>query len=555
MMMRFVVLYQIIYLLHHKFSLIQTLQSLLFLIKCNFPFYRFLYQKCLERICRAENNRHARNSKSGAETLSSFIASSRGSTNIPGEDQAGDDQDQIPDQSPDQDQDQGDVDVVLVTPSSSGKEGYERNPLQPTSNTLRGGQVVGTGEGTGAGTGTVARQRAGTMGSRHGSTGGTDAADPATRKSLTSRDSFRVNIASVSPRSSLTGGSGGSRQRSFTAESILHRAAFQSQSRSAKANSRENIDNQASSSSGDGQMNGQAYGQDHDPELEPSEEHSLESGYHHSSSPKRVVSPRLRSPSTHLAGDSIWPTAEPETIGNATRPEKRTTKNTLVGVPPSQVQLTSENVKKSSVTNGNRESGKGGERKEASDVTDKEVDKDDTLVNTVQVRTVSNTSIIAPVRTVSNTSIIAPVRTVSNTSIIAIARDDTANPTGEARGLRGRGKRAYSDIFFEMAKPEQVLGSHSLRHTHQRLNGKLVKTTEIIPDPEIQEKYGMYKSPTKPPKPQKSCTETCSYVIGKLLRGLKYFMKCLLHGLYEILVFGPPTEHHEDAQEGKKLSS
>ena len=540
--------------------MIQTLLSLLF---PNFTFYRFLYQKCLERICRAENNRHARNSKSGAETLSSFIASSRGSTNIPGEDQEGDDQD--PDQDPDQEQDQEQGDVnVLVTPSSSGKEGYERNPLQPTSHILRGGQVAGEGTGAGTGTVAVARQRAGTMGSRHGSTGGTDAADSATRKSLTSRDSFRVNIANVSPRSSLTGGSGGSRQRSFTAESILHRAAFQSQSRSAKANSRENIDNQASSSSGDGCGTAQVNGQDRDSELEPSEEHSLESGYHHNSSPKRGASPRLRSPSTHLAGDSIWPSAEPETIGNASRPEQRTTKNTLVGVLPLQVQPTSENVKKSSITNGNRESGKGEERKEANDATDKDVDKDDTLVNTVQVRTVSNTNIIAPVRTVSNTNIIAPVRTVSNTSIIApvrsvsntsiiaIAHDDTANPTGEARGLRGRGKRAYSDIFFEMAKPEQVLGSHSLRHTHQRLNGKLVTTTEIIPDPEIQEKYGMYKSPTKPPKPQKSCTETCSYVIGKFLLGFKYFLKCLLHGLYEILVFGPPTEHHEDAPEGKK---
>ena len=526
----------------------------------------------MERICRAENNRHARNSKSGTETLSSFIASSRGSTNIPGEEQVEDDQDQDQDQEQEQVQDQGDVDVVLVTPSSSGKEGYERNPLQPT-NTLRGGQVVGTGEGTGAGTGTgtVVRQRAGTMGSRHGSTGGTDAADSANQKSLTSRDSFRVNIANVSPRSSLTGGSGGSRQRSFTAESILHRAAFQSQSRSAKANSRENIDNQSSTSSGDAssaaKVNGQAYGQDRDSELEHSEEHSLESGYHKSASPKRGVSPRLRSPSKHLARDPIWPTAEPETIGNATRPVQQTIRNIEEAVQSSQTQLTNENIKKSSITNGNRESGKGGETKEANDVTAKEVEKDDALVNTVQVRTVSNTSIIAPVRTVSNTSIIAPVRTVSNTSIIApirtvsntsiiaIAKDDSANPTGEARGLRGRGKRAYSDIFFEMAKPEHILGSHSLRHTHQRLNGQLVTTTEIIPDPEIQEKYGMYKSPTKPEKPQKSCTETCSYVIGKFLRGFKYFLKCLLHGLYEILVFGPPTEHHEDAQEGKKLSS
>ena len=465
----------------------------------HFSSRRFLYQKCLERICRAESNRHARNSKMG-DNNASFIGSSRNSTNIPMDSQSGKDKLKL-----------------MLTTSTSEKEECERNPLQRSP--VHEGQAGEAGAGGGGGTG--------------GGSG--DASELVTPKPLTSKDSFKLNI---SPRPSMLG-AGGGRQRSFTAENILHRAAFQSQSRSLKT-SRENIEigmnSQPSSTSIDGSSNaqvngqgyGQAYGQGQDVELGHSSEERVDGEGSRSPSPRRVGSPRAHTPAVHMAGDPIWPTAEPETIGYSNRSEQRSASVTQETSQSSQIYPTNYSVvNRSSVVD---ESASGG--------ADGDGDVEEVLDNSNHRRTVSNTH--------------------ANTSSNAITADTAIIPSEpgipeSGRGVRGRGKRAYSDIFFEMAKPEHIHGSHSLRHTHKRLNGKVVTTTEVIPDPEIKAKFSNLNSQKKPVKPRRSCSELCSLLWTKFISGFKHFLRSLLHGLYEILVFGPSTGHdHGDNHDGKK---
>lgn len=451
-------------------------------------FCRFLYQKCLERICRAESNRHARNSKMG-DNNASFIGSLRNGTNIPMDDQSGKDK----------------LKLFLTTPTSE-KEECERNPLQrsPVTEGQAGGGAVAGG------------------GTRSG-----DASEPVTPKPLTSKDSFKLNI---SPRPSMLA-AGGGRQRSSTAENILHRAAFQSQSRSLKATSRENIDfginSQPSSSSIDGSSNAQGNVQAQDVELgHTSEERRMEGEGSRSPSPRRAGSPRAHAPALHMAGDPIWPTAEPETVGYSNRSEHRQAVGTLETSQSPQIYPSNYSVvNRSSLVDASASGGC-------------DVDVEEVLDNSTHRKTVSNT--------------------YANTSGNAITSDTAIIPSElgipeSGRGVRGRVKRAYSDIFFEMAKPEHIHGSHSLRHTHKRLNGKVVTTTEVIPDPEIKVKLSNLNSQKKPLKPRRNCSELCSLIWRKFMSGFKHFLRISSHGLYEILVFGPSAGHDQnDIHDGKK---
>ena len=113
------------------------------------------------------------------------------------------------------------------------------------------------------------------------------------------------------------------------------------------------------------------------------------------------------------------------------------------------------------------------------------------------------------------------------------------SPVGEERRApRGRMERAYSDIFFQMAAPENVAdvasndtGDNHARHTIGS------KTKYVLYDPANHKK-----------KSRKHLNTICEEVCTKIGKKALSIVRCFFYGLYEILVLGPGVG--TDSEEG-----
>ena len=299
-----------------------------------------------------------------------------------------------------------------------------------------------------------------------------------------------INRGSISVRDSIRerGGGGGvgvgvsprnaCRQRSFTAENILLRATFQSQTRSMRISPRDASGNYVHSPS---RIPSACNSTDHGDALHHDVEVELEAGLVPSSAVSGSIdsTPRMQ----------MWPTAEPEEVPTDTR-------GTYDSNPRTHNTHTEEEINK----------------------------KNNTIINSI-TRISGIGSKVPPI-------------------------SDNSNPEDSRFAPKGRMKRAYSDIFFQMAPPENPKPHQiqTIQMIAQLDNDNKMNINDRIGD---DKKYTLYNPNNYKSEDQKKCSTICSESAWKILRIVGSLFRCLLYGLYAILVFGPTIHNTKEDEEGK----
>lgn len=437
-----------------------------------------MYQKCLERICRAEDNRYLRNSRTTPDQISTSPTTPHNSIT----------EKSLPEKTILENFTEKSKAVFL----NSGKEGYERNPLFSSTekeSNLHGFKLLPINQHTEP----VSDNRQRSFSAIDTATFNPTLSD---RGSMSVRDSIRerggVGVGvGVSPRQNQ----GACRQRSFTAENILLRASFQSQTRSLRVSPRDASGSYVHSPSRIPSTSNSADRGDalqlqlqHDVDVEGQlgDQLQLEAGLlPNSTVPVPLDStPRMQ----------MWPTAEPE----------------ILPTPPMIMD-------KNSTANNN-----GSGKNESNARMDEENEKNRAIINSIT----------------SVSGVGSKVPTIS---------DNNSTPEDSKFVPRGRMKRAYSDIFFQMAPPEN-LQPHQLQKTQiLTQSDNKMNITERIGD---DEKYTLY-NPNNYKSEEKKCSTICSEIAWKILRKIGSLFHCFLYGLYAILVFGPTIHHTKEDEEGK----
>jgi hypothetical protein len=261
---------------------------------------------------------------------------------------------------------------------------------------------------------------------------------------------------SVSPRLGVC------RQRSFTAENILNRAAFQSQHRSMKAASRDVNEASPATSFQGADCSSTSY--DHSEGLEAGMRGTVD------------ISPRFTtscasSSSSSSARIPMWPTAEPE----------------------HPVKTTADRGEEGAVW------GRNGSGTETFDN------------NSLDENTCANTA--------KNANIASSLASISGGSKhLNRSSSSGHSPVGDdRRAPRGRMERAYSDIFFQMAAPEHVADVKKdetrVDHSHHTIGHK---TKYTLYDPANQKKKSRKQLNT-------ICEEVCTKMGKKALSVLRCF--------------------------------
>jgi hypothetical protein len=259
---------------------------------------------------------------------------------------------------------------------------------------------------------------------------------------------------SVSPRLGV------SRQRSFTAENILNRAAFQSQHRSMKAASKEL--NEASPPTSFQGADCSSTSFDYSEGLEAGMRGTMD------------ISPRFISSSASSSSSArfpMWPTAEPE----------------------HHADVTTDRGEEGAARGKN---GSGTETFES-----------DNLDENTCANTVKNSNIAGNLAGISG-----------GTKHMNRSSSSGHSPLGDdRRAPKGRMERAYSDIFFQMAAPEHVADVKKdeigVDHSHHTIGNK---TKYTLYDPANQKKKSRKHLNT-------ICEEVCTKMGKKALSVLRCF--------------------------------